>query len=167
MTALKIRALAAVLEQAQTAAHLIPRQTRTQIDSYQRQNEESFKGFSTGIIVAMVLSIVIFFGIMIALIVFTIKRRNRRLASYTVTSSYVYGNNGATTTTGPGYNGPYTSIPNPTPVAPPAYSNNMYAPRGGADPAQGQQEQQHKGTRAGADPAVGMEPFRPTGQVPM
>ncbi|TLD33190.1 hypothetical protein PspLS_00998 [Pyricularia sp. CBS 133598] len=163
MPAIKMRALATALESATSAAHLFTRQSRVQLETYRKEQDDSFKRFGTGVIVAMVISIILFFGITITIIVLAVKRRKRNLAANAVTSSYSYGNGAAA---GPGYNGPYTSIPNPAPVAPPAYSNNMYASRTAADPGQGQQ-QQLKSTGAGADPAVGMEPYRPTGQVPI
>ncbi|KAH9431426.1 hypothetical protein MCOR02_008717 [Pyricularia oryzae] len=148
-----------------TAAHLIARQTRVQVEAYQKEQEESFKSFGTGAIVAIVISVLLFFGITISIIVLAVKSRNRRLAANAATSSYLYGN-GNGPAAGPGYNGPYTSIPNPAPVAPPVYSNGMYGSRSAADLGRGQQQQQQlKSTGAGADPAVGMEPYRPTGQV--
>ncbi|ELQ35141.1 hypothetical protein OOU_Y34scaffold00726g101 [Pyricularia oryzae Y34] len=146
-----------------TAAHLIARQTRVQVEAYQKEQEESFKSFGTGAIAAIVISVLLFFGITTSIIVLAVKSRNRRLAANAAKSSYLYGNGPAA---GPGYNGPYTSIPNPAPVAPPAYSNGMYGSRSAADLGRAQQQQQQlKSTGAGADPAVGMEPYRPTGQV--
>ncbi|KAI6409806.1 hypothetical protein MCOR20_004824 [Pyricularia oryzae] len=152
-----------------TAAHLIARQTSVQVEAYQKEQEKSFKSFGTGAIVAIVISVLLFFGITTSIIVLAVKSRNRRLAANAATSSYLYGN-GNGPAAGPGYNGPYTSIPNPAPVAPPAYSNGMYGSRSAADLGRAQQQQQQqqqqlKSTGAGADPAVGMEPYRPTGQV--